>query len=657
MAKKPPQNKIGESFEQNISNELVPDFIWDNISSTLDSSKIPTESTEKIKASFEEGFDEAVVPPLLWTGIQSSLEQGSTLNPPIGSDNKIKTSFEAGHQDIIPENLWENVENQLEIEGVWERVLKGLNRRTKRQYWQEKGIQLSIAALALLLLRGCDFGEWTTITPIANQSDVTAKVDLEKEQSFLVLGGNSKATPTNLVYLNTTAASNNNSSKDNLLGQSYALQTAPIFSKFLKTPSTGSNNLLNNNSSKDNLLEQTYTLLNQPIFSVISENPSKGNLETTNPIVAKNTNASIFAGTKSEQGDSNHKENLSTPSVKNNIALNNSSIANNREDKIATAQINLVVINKEPNTSNEVNEASSGAVLVTAAIINTATNNNNKAVAPNSFAATTINSSENPIDATNNNNTKNTDWTSSRALLSETPISTLIGQMFIDPTIEQLNTFEIDNVVNQKRHNIRFEVGMNGKVGTSLLLGNATNKAMETTSMVKTKTRAAGGIGIMLDCYLTANDAIVFGAYPLSNSQQYFGGYTKEGRYYHKEVKLAYFDFTLGYQRTLFHYNDFGTIPSSMYVRLDYGLGYLSKSEEIINGLAAELGNSYNKLNHNVGLTIGNTHRINRFVIDYGIYGNIGLSSVQNISSSGISSVEYSNLATMGGYLGLRYVL
>jgi hypothetical protein len=649
MAKNPQQNKIGESFEQNLPDELVPDFIWDNISNTLDSSKIPTESTEKIKASFEEGFEEAVVPPLLWTGVQSSLEQASALNSSTGSDNKIKTSFEAGHQDIIPENLWENVETQLEIEGVWKRVLKGLNRRTKRQYWQEKGIQFGIAALALLLLRGCDFGEWTTVTPLANQSNVTAKVDLETEQNFPVLGGNSNA----------TATSNNNSSKDNLLEQVYSLPTAPIFSTFSKTPSIGSNN-----SSKNNLLAQTYTLPTTPIFSTFLKAPSKGNSETTSPIVAKNTSASILAGVKLEQDDSNDKENLSRPSVKNNVALNNPSIATSKEDRIATAQINARVINKEPNSSNESNNTPSGATATAAIITTTTTNNtttNNKTVAQNSLVSTTINPSnnsiKNSIDAANNNTANKKNSTSSKELLSETPISTLIGQAFIDPTIEKLNTFEIDNVVNKKRHNIRFEVGMNGKVGTSLLLGNATNKAMETTSMVKTKTRAAGGIGIMLDCYLTANDAIVFGAYPLSNSQQYFGGYTSEGRYYHKEVKLAYFDFTLGYQRTLFHYNDFGTIPSSMYVRLDYGLGYLSKSEEVINGLAAELGNSYNKLNHNVGLTIGNTHRINRFVIDYGIYGNIGLSSVQNIGSSGTGSVEYSNLATMGGYIGLRYVL
>lgn len=643
MAKKPQQNKIGESFEQSLPDELVPDFIWDNISNTLDRNNIPTESTEKIKASFEEGFDDAVLPPLLWTGIQSSLEKNSALNSSTGSENKIKTSFEAGHQDVIPEDLWGNVENELEVEGVWKSVLKGLNRRTKRKYWQEKSMQFGIVALALLLLRGCDFGEWATITPIANQSDNTTKVDLGTEEAFPVLGGNLKGTPKNLVKLNTPVVSNNNS-KDDLLAQTY-LPTAPILSAFSKTPSTT-------------------------------------NSETTSPIVAKKTNAFILAETKTKKADTKNTKNLSTFPVKNTVVLNNSSIKNSKEEKIAAAQTNSVLANKEKNTSKEVNKIPSGVIAATQtggtavsiktntntvitndiesstiATTTTTNNNNNKPKNQNTVAAATINSSKNPVDAAKNNTIKNTNQTSSKALLSEMPISALIGQAFIDPEIETLYTFEINNVLNKKKHSIRFELGMNGKAGTSLLLGNATTQAMETTSMVKTKTRAAGGIGIMLDCYLTANDAIVFGVYPLSSSQQYFGGYTNEGRYYHKEVKLTYFDLTLGYQHTLFHYNDFGTIPSSMYVRLDYGLGYLSKSEEIINGLAAELGNSYNKFNHNVGLTIGNTHRINRFVIDYGIYGNIGLSSVQNIGPSGTSSVEYNNLATMGGYLGLRYVL
>lgn len=622
MANKQTKNKIGESFEQHLPNELVPDFIWDNISNTLDTNKIPTESTEKIKASFEDGFEEDALPPLLWNGIQSSLDQTKILDASTEPDNKIKTSFEAGHQDLLPDDLWGNVENQLEIEGVWQRVRKGLNKRTKRRYWQEKGIQFSLVVMAILSLRGCDLGEWQSTSPIAIQSSTSAKVDLQPQPTKSISATNSNPPTANTVN-----------------------------SKAIST----------NNSSKNNLLEQTYTFNNNNnnTFSAFLKTPYLTNLMATNPILATNTKTTTkptFAETKLEQQHLNNKEN--TSSTKNNASLDNAPIAYNKANKTSNYQTNIAGQNKASITSYETNNTAL-KVLPTKAIASdfnnnnsskNNSNNNNSNLVQNTLVATTT-SSNNNLDKTK------TSLKPSQELLSQTAISTLAGQEFIDSTIDQLYAFQIHTVTNNKKHNIRFELGMNGKVGTSLLLGNATTKAMESTSMVKTKTRAAGGIGILFDCYLTANDALVFGAYPLSSSQQYFGGYTNEGRYYHKEVKLAYFDFTLGYQRTLFHYKDFGTVPSSIYVRLDYGLGYLSKSEEIINGLAAELGDSYKKINHNIGLTIGNTHRINRFVIDYGIYGNIGLSSVSNLSYSGSNSVEYSNLATMGGYIGLRYVL
>lgn len=594
MAKKIPQNKIGESFEQDFPNELVPDFIWDNISNALDRPTEPLESTEKIKASFE-----------------------------------------AGHEDLLPENLWGNLENQLEVEGVWKRVLKGLNRRTKRQYWQEKGVQFGIAALVLLLLRGCDFGEWSSLSPIANQSNPIAKVDVETAQSVPIPVASSKGIAAHSIRLNaptiTGATLGSNASKNNVVESNYSFPTAPVCSALLKTASTG-------------------------------------NSETKSPIVVQKTKTSILAGAKSKQAPSNYKEKSRRTALENSIALDPTLITNSTNStknkaeiaEKASIQANVALGNKEAQTSNQVNNTPSARNPTTGIATTLATNNANEIknkkkneikknkprIAQNTFASKNTTASNDLIEA---RSTK-TSW-------SETPISTLRGQGFIDPALDKFPTFELDPVANQKKHDLRFELGMTGKVGTSLLLGTATSKAMETTSMIKTKTRATGGFGLMLDCYLTANDAIVFGAYPLSSSQQYFGGYTSEGRYYHKEVKLAYFDVTLGYQRTLWHYNDFGTIPSSMYVRLDYGLGYLSKSEEIINGLATELGNAYSQLHHTVGVTIGNTHRMNRFVIDYGIYGNIGLSSVQSLDPSGTSVVEYSNLATMGGYLGLRYVL
>jgi hypothetical protein len=610
MANKQPKNKIGESFEQHLPDESVPDFIWNNISNTLDNSKIPAESTKKIKASFEDGFEEDALSPLLWNGIQSSLDQSSTLSSSTEPNNKIKTSFEAGHQDLLPEDLWENVENKLEIEGVWQRVRKGLNKRAKRRYWQEKGIQFSILVMAILSLRGCDLGEGQSSSPIANQSSTSAKVNLQLQQPSPVSTTNSNPATAN---------------------------------------TTGSKAIPTSTSSKNNLLEQPYAFnSNNNTFSEFLKPPYLTNSIATSPIFATNTTTNpTFVETKLEQQYVNHKENSN--STKNNATLDNAPIAYNKEGNTSNNyQTNTTGQNKASSTSNKANNTAPAEVLPTKAVAN---NNSNNSIIQNTLASKSATSSNKPLDKTT------TTLKPSQELLSQTAISILTGQVFIDSTIDQLYAFQIHNVENKKKHNIRFELGVNGKVGTSLLLGNTTNRAMETTSMVKTKIRAAGGIGILFDCYLTANDAIVFGAYPLSNSQQYFGGYTNEGRYYHKEVKLAYFDFTLGYQRTLFHYNDFGRVPSSIYARLDYGLGYLSKSEEIINGLAAELGDSYKKINHNIGLTIGNTHRINRFVIDYGIYSNIGLSSVLNISSSGSNSVEYSNLATMGGYIGLRYML
>lgn len=240
---------------------------------------------------------------------------------------------------------------------------------------------------------------------------------------------------------------------------------------------------------------------------------------------------------------------------------------------------------------------------------------------------------------------------------SQTKLATLASMPIADSTIYTVKEFHIENVANRKSSSIRFELGLIGKVGTSIMLGDAMDNALESGSMVKTKIRPAGGIGIQFNAQLTKNDAIVFAGFPFSVSQQYFGGYTDAGRFYNKEIKLEYFDFTLGYQRTLFHYNDFGAIPSSMYARVDYGLGYLNRGEEYVNGELAETSTSYKKLNHNVGLSIGTTHKIKRFIVDYGISASVGLTSIVDETQTVSPISQQTNLMNVGGYVGVRYVL
>jgi hypothetical protein len=225
-----------------------------------------------------------------------------------------------------------------------------------------------------------------------------------------------------------------------------------------------------------------------------------------------------------------------------------------------------------------------------------------------------------------------------------------------DSSIHSIQSLFIENITPTHHSHLHFELGLTGRIGTSLLLGNATQKAMETTSMLITKIRPASSFGTMISCYVTHNDAIVLGLYPFVATQQYFGGYSQEGRFYQKEIKLTYIDFTLGYQRTLFHYNNAGSIPSSVYARLDYGINYLNKVEEIINGDVEETGNSYRKINHSLGFSIGNRHQIKRCVIEYGINTSIGICSVANPSLTN-QLLDQSNLLSIGGYLGLRVIL
>lgn len=168
MDKNQTNNKIGEIFEKQLPNEQVPAFIRDNISEALDASTT-TEDTGKIKNSFEEGGDNEVLPAFIWSDIQGELDATATLEADWAISNKIKTSFEGKYQDDLPSNLWINVEEQLEIETVWHRVYQALNSRTRKRYWQEKGMQLGIVAMAILGLRGCGIGDGLLIRPIATE--------------------------------------------------------------------------------------------------------------------------------------------------------------------------------------------------------------------------------------------------------------------------------------------------------------------------------------------------------------------------------------------------------------------------------------------------------------------------------------------------------
>lgn len=610
------KNKVGESFEQHLPDEEVPAFIWDNISNELDKASAAVngeEKTEKVKVSFEQGVEKVVLPELLWDNIADALDKNAI------SSNKIKTSFEKQYDEKAPEVVWDDVENQLEIETVWERVHKVLDKRTRARYWREKAIQFSLAALAILWLRGCGIGEYIPTLPSSDFAEQT--IERTTKESILITNNQGEKAPTPSAY----------NPEEHRVGKGAV--------------STEEKEVTNK------AVESTIELIS-PNYNPSEQNTPKKDKENSDPKEDDLLYAVMMASPKTASTPStveNPKPQEVAQAETNDAIYNNEGRSN--VPLVETAPSEPLMVSKNTPENQPilsvpaiVNRGEASAIEPTVSIPSVPNN------IPELSNAGELQTTENSIATNSVAETVETELTE-KPVYSEEIMNTLEGGPITTPEIED---FVIERVDAKKKLPVRFEVGVIGKVGTSLLVGNTTSKAFETTSMIKTEIRPSGAVGVQFNCALTRNDAIVVAAYPYASSRQYFAGYTREGRFYHREIELAHFNFSLGYQRVLFHYNDFGTVPSAVYARLEYGLGYLNKGEEVFNGERVAAEESYHKMNHSAGLAIGTTHRIKRFVLDYGLYVNMGMTSVIN---SNVSTMEQANLMNGGGYIGVRYML
>jgi hypothetical protein len=651
-------NKLRESFQNNLPEEQLPDFIWDNVKKELNNSSMvpPSDKMNKIQKSFEGGFEKEVLPTSLWEDIVGDLDAVSTLDADQTTKNNIKSSFENNMQDKLPSHLWGSVQDKLEVETVWKKVRKALNQRTRKRYWQEKGIQLSLVVLAMLWLRGCDVGGTFTTQPVAYPYQTTElaasnpgnnnfsnknitpraeqKVDINNLSNRII---NSKVKVTTFVVASieakkksktearvTVASDRSKTATNEVLDSETKVGNIQLVAK----------DKVDDSEEKDIDLQhkKEVTTVKAAAVAVIIAFEEKVTKEAQTELIAKsNVTASFF--------DESY--------LKDNAVI-----------KTTTAEITKIVTREKVADQNKGNEERYPEIVLNSKEFSVSTESpQNSTAVTNSIIE--IISIDAPITSNHLEETTKTELVEPVYIKKQLPqnmLSFLLGGIIEDSSIVEIQHFHIENIAAKRKSSIRFEIGLIGKVGTSLLLGKATDRAMESTSTLKTQIRPAGGVGVMVNCYLTPNDAIVLGAYPFSTSQQYFGGYTTEGRFYHKEIKLSYFDFSFGYQRILFHYNDFGVIPSSVYARIDYGFGYLTKGDEIINGASIEASDSYNKINHSLGLALGNTHKIKRFVVDYGLSASLGVTSVINGNST-TPVVNQSNLMRMGGHIGLRYML
>ena len=236
-------------------------------------------------------------------------------------------------------------------------------------------------------------------------------------------------------------------------------------------------------------------------------------------------------------------------------------------------------------------------------------------------------------------------------------LSVLIQKFILDEAIPKMEEEHFTLVRQiQKGKKIRFEIGLVGRGGTSILLGQNTYNAWDNSNEATTVMCPTGALGVLANYHFSLNDAVVFAVYPYSTVEQYFGGYNSNNNYEETKLRLSLVDLTLGYQRTLIRYNGLSQVPSTIYARLDLGLGILTNTKTSINEELINTVDLYNKFNISAGLALGTTHEIKQFVIDYGITGSIGINSIVT-ETNPTTVLAPARLLNVGAYIGVRYII
>jgi hypothetical protein len=102
-------------------------------------------------------------PKELWNRIDIDLEKDNSL-----IDQKLREHFSENNKKA-PESIWYSIEKQLNIDLVWNKLSPKLDKLKLFHVWKNRLKKLSVAALLLLLLRGCGVDMW-----IYNQSKDTS---------------------------------------------------------------------------------------------------------------------------------------------------------------------------------------------------------------------------------------------------------------------------------------------------------------------------------------------------------------------------------------------------------------------------------------------------------------------------------------------------
>lgn len=695
---------IKDSFQEVVIGKLPPKFTWDKIEQDLESF-VETDAPDDfstIKNSFQAAFEDHKIPNFTWEDLAEEIDRPESTDT---SDKEVYDIVRSGFEKkysavVVPLFSWQDLAARMDAEAAngetpddYSIIRESFEEVYAQQTpasntWQQ--ILLKISWLAMFqqrlgglakALAGAATYRWTAWIFLLLSSLIPSQAD----QSTLL-----PQTPTNTVYpANLLAIRTPLEIKQSTEAQQTAENNTPQLQTLNSMAAISWKALLNSNEWLATALtaEQNAQAIEQSsIMEVWAAQQAEANTTTnTNWLAAAN-----YYNTNTTNNNNSSNE---------LAALNGGNLLNNSTEGQAAIDNNVNVQDIEVGSNNGDNStASSTTTLATANATNTisSTTTTNGAISAASNEATT-NTRNETINTQTDLGVTTTDGIPNKiadknnkvielAVKNQATVKTLeeehslfktlqdvnwlsenlLGVQgnkkdlyhLVQQTINDLSMFEAEQASfktytqRNKHKKFRLELGLIGRFRTSFFL-MPYKKADE---LPIRRCFPSSSAGAMVQAYLSQNDALVLGIYPISTVKQHIIN-SAPNHHEYKDIKLSYLDFTLGYQRTLLRYNNMTNMPIRFYGRLEVGLGYLTRAKTLINTQPIPGLDHYNRLNLSVGLSFGNIHEFKHFILDYGVGSDWGVFHLSDIGVGTHTVLEPAHLLNVGCYVSIRYKL
>lgn len=602
---------IKTGFEANFSAKEPPKFMWDKIEQDLESFTITDAPSDfsAIKTGFEQNYKKAAIPNFTWADLAEEMDNPKPKEE-VEDYTFVKRGFEKQYSAVVvPLFSWADLAQRMDHEAALADTPERysvIKESFQKEYAAQQPSADTWAALNQQLQSQT---HWKKALLLLSAPSFLKKAALFVAIGVFILGSKLYLSNPRVKTPSIIASAQNGDKQD---------KKASIFDKIKENKDSRSHTT----EKVENEVKDQSTVINRDeINRALLFSKNKGS--STN---VKIKQASKRAFTPSEIANSNAvvQDKNKLPYHLNNLST---SLSNNSTDSKSAANESLV-LDKETKSSIRKQAALEQEDVL---------RSNLKLLA----------------------NHSNTNWIGQEVMdieLLDDGLGVLIQKIVSDKSMDKMEESNFTLVRQaQKGKKIRFEIGLVGRGGTSILLGQNTYDAWNGGNTLATQLCPTGSFGILANYHFNLNDALVLGLYPYSTMQQYFGAYNNDGTFETTKINLSLVDITLGYQRTLIHYNSLSQVPSKIYARLDLGLGILTHAKTSINEQLVNTESLYNKFNFSVGFALGNTHEFKQFVFDYGITGSLGLNNL--VTTANATILKPAKLLNVGAYIGLRYII